>query len=168
MPSSKPVVVERLVSRTCGWRGVAMPYSGKGRPPSLQQSAPKPGLGGPQRRHPPGRCARHWYHGGRGPVREVVERTTIVEKPVVVPGPPTAPVSAEDWRSLLDQLAAQLRTGGKVGREHWKHRKLFSSLMDVYTALDRATPGGLDNLTTRRAAHPYNFRPGRNPSASAQ
>lgn len=164
MPSSKPVIVERLVSRTCGWCGVAMPYGGKGRPPSFCCKAHRNRAWEVRSAAARQAAAQDTGTASAGPVREVVERTTIVEKPVVVRGPLTAPVSPEDWRSLLDQLATQLRTG-KVGREHWKHRKLFSSLMDVYIALDRATPGGLDNLATRRAAHPYDFRPGRNPRA---
>ena len=149
MPSSKPVVVERLVSRTCGWCGIAMPYSGKGRPPSFCCKAHRNRAWEVRSAVARQSAAQDVDAASAGPVREVVERTTIVEKPVVVPGPPAAPVSAEEWCALLNQLAAQLRTG-KVGREHWKHRKLFSALMDAYTALDRAHPGGLDNLTTAR------------------
>lgn len=149
MPRSKPVVVERLLSRTCGWCGVAMPYSGKGRPPAYCCKAHRNRAW--EVRSATARQAEAQSVGtaSPGPVREVVERTTVVERPVAVPGPPSVPVSADDWCALLDQLAAQLRTG-KVGREHWKHRKLFGALMDAYTALDRAHPGGLDNLTTAR------------------
>lgn len=149
MPRSKPVVVERLMSRTCGWCGVALPYSGKGRPPAYCCKAHRNRAW--EVRSATARQADALGAGtaSAGPVREVVERTTVVEKPVVVAGPPTGPVSAADWCALLDQLAAQLRTG-KVGREHWNHGKLFSTLTDVYIALDRAHPGGLDNLTSRR------------------
>ena len=149
MSGSKPIVVEKLVSRTCGWCGVEMPYSGKGRPPSFCCKAHRNRAWEVRTAAARQAAARNVGAAVAGPVREVVERTTVIEKPVVVPGPSVAPVLAGDWIALLDQLAAQLR-GGKVGREHWHHRKLFRALTDVYMALDNAHPGSLENLTARR------------------
>ena len=149
MPRSKPVVVEKLISRTCSWCGVEMPYSGKGRPPSFCCKAHRNRAWEVRTAAARQAAAQDAGAAAAGPVREVVERTTVIEKPVVVPSSPTAPISAGDWCAMLDQLAAQLR-GGKVGREHWHHRKLFRALTDVYMALDHAHPGRLENLTTRR------------------
>lgn len=142
-----PEPVERLVSRSCGWCGAEIPYSGKGRPRAYCSKAHR------NRAWELRTAATRAGDGTKaaGPVREVIERTTTVEKRVVVPGPPAVPVSAAEWTAALDQLAAQLlRDGGKLRREHWHHRKLYRALIAAATALGDAYPGGLDNLAAGR------------------
>jgi hypothetical protein len=99
-------------------------------------------------------------------VREVVERVLQRERLVLVPVPAEPapapaparaaagadgiPARARDWAQLLAQLAAQLADpASPVAREHWKHLRLFAALADAANALDRAHPGGLDELERR-------------------
>jgi hypothetical protein len=143
--SAVPAPVERLVSRTCAWCGAEIPYSGKGRPRAYCSKAHR---------------NRAWEirtaaaragdtPAAAEPVREVVERTTTVQKRIVVPGPPATPTTAGEWTTLLAVLALQLHEG-RLGREHWHHARIYTALAGVLTALDQAHPGGLDRLTVRR------------------
>jgi hypothetical protein len=51
---------------------------------------------------------------------------------------------------VLAQLVAQLDDpASPVAREHWHHLRLFAVLADAANALDRAHPGGLDELKSR-------------------
>jgi hypothetical protein len=48
---------------------------------------------------------------------------------------------------VLEQLVAQLdESSSPVARQHWDHQRLFDALADALGALDRAHPGGLDQL----------------------
>lgn len=101
-------------------------------------------------------------------VREVVERVLQPERLVLVPVPaePAAasasssaaaagadgvPVRSRGWVQLLAQLVTQLDdSSSPVAREHWHHLRLFDALADALAAMDRAHPGGLDELEGRR------------------
>lgn len=58
---------------------------------------------------------------------------------------PTGPATARDWDDLLGLLEAQLRDPHSVlARRPWEHVQLYDALGRALTALDAATPGGLD------------------------
>jgi hypothetical protein len=134
--------LERLEKRTCGWCGVWMPYDGKGRPRTYCSKAHR---------------NRAWevrsaqarldddLAAGRAtaePVREVVSR------PAPAPPAPKVPYQAAVWVEFLAELSGQLRDG-QLGKAHWQHLKLMNALFDTLDALNKATPGGLENLRRR-------------------
>jgi hypothetical protein len=90
-------------------------------------------------------------------VREVVERVLQPERLVLVPvpaepaGADEVPVRSRGWVQLLTQLVAQLDDpSSPVVREHWQHLRLFDALAAALAAVDRAHPGGLNELEGRR------------------
>ncbi len=91
-------------------------------------------------------------------VREVVERVTerVQVRPVPIPGvtPPApatsaVPTDARGWAALLGQLEQQLLDErSPIAGAHWNHRRVFEALVRASTALGRAHPGGLDQLSS--------------------
>lgn len=122
-----------------------MPYSGKGRPASFCCKAHRNRAWEVRTAVASQAAAQAVGVAAAGPVREVIERTTVVEKPVVIPTPSSAPVSARDWIAMLDQLAAQLRDD-KVGRKHWASRQAPQS--------PRGRPYGAGQRPSRRPWEP--------------
>lgn len=141
---TSPEITMRLVSRTCAWCGIEMTYSGRGRPRLYCSKSHR------NRAWELRTAATRAGDGTRTsePVREVIERTTVVESPPNAVRP-ALPMTAADWCAMLGHLTGQLR-GGQLGREHWHHRKVLDALSVVLNALDAAHPGGLDRLSGRR------------------
>jgi hypothetical protein len=111
----EPLGREQLVSRTCGWCGVPVVYSGKGRPPRYCSPAHRRRAW--ELRSAQDRADAPVDAGGRSldPVREVVLRTETVVRSVPVPGPPapavrlsgapyTLPEDAVEWVQALAYL----------------------------------------------------------------
>jgi hypothetical protein len=143
---TKPIVTVKLVSRTCGWCGVPLPYSGTGRPRSYCCKSHR------NRAWAVRSGAARAGDGTRtpGPVREILERTTTMDAPASASGDgPAWPLTAVEWCAMLGHLTGQLRVG-RLGREHWHHRKILDAMNEAAAALDTAHPGGLDNITGHR------------------
>lgn len=134
----------RLVSRTCAWCGIKMSYSGRGRPCLYCSKSHRNRAWGLRT------AATRAGDGTRAtePVREVIERTTVVEAP---PEGARAALSgnATEWCAMLAHLTAQLR-GGQLRYEHWHHRKILNAITAALGAMKAAHPGGLKNIPGRR------------------
>lgn len=117
-------VQERLVQRTCGWCGVPVTYTGVGRPPRYCSAAHKRRAS--ELRRALERAELPVDEGGQTaePVREVVERTTVITRVVrerspngVVPAarlngePYTLPADAIEWLEALGYLRSQVAAG---------------------------------------------------------
>jgi hypothetical protein len=77
-------------------------------------------------------------------IQEVVER--IIERDRGV----RTPQRSREWCELLNELAAQLGNArSPIASQHWNHGRLATALNGVLTALDQATPGGLERLSRR-------------------
>ncbi|GAA1018512.1 hypothetical protein Aple_081290 [Acrocarpospora pleiomorpha] len=141
-------VVVRLESRTCGWCGLTMPYSGRGRPreycsKSCRNRAweVRSALRRQQRDVAAGTATV-------GPVREVV-REFVVDPVADRAGPARVPGTTVEWLTMLGARAEQLH-GGELRHRHWDHRRLWRALSEVAAALGQAHPGGLEALERRR------------------
>lgn len=138
---------ERLVSRTCGWCGGTIAYSGRGRRPTYCRKACRNRAW--EVRSAERRLGRDLASGAASsePVREVVSRPP---KPLPAPAPaaPRTPTRVADWVKLLALLDEQLH--GELGRKYWDHGRLSSALLAPLRTLDEATPGGLEALSARR------------------
>ena len=99
-----PEVTERLVS--CAWCGAVVPYSGRGQPRLYCGKSHR------NRAWELRTAAARAGDGTRAtePVREVIERTTVVEAP---PEGARAALlgNATEWCAMLGHLTAQLRGG---------------------------------------------------------
>ena len=143
-PLIEQQIVERPVGRECGWCGIWVPYSGRGRPAAYCSKAHRNRAS--ELRTTAARLQRD-IAAGRipdGPRREVIERT-VVEVRV-----PAAPSRAREWEQLLDELAAQLADTAGLGRRHYDHPRIYAALMRVLGALDAAGPGGIQRLSQGR------------------
>ena len=139
-----PEVAERLVSRTCAWCGAVVPYSGRGRPRLYCSKSHR------NRAWELRTAATRAGDGTRTskPVREIIERTTVVEAPPEA-ARATLPGNAREWCAMLGHLTAQLR-GGQLRYEHWHHGKILDAIDAARGAFDAAHPGGLKNIPGRR------------------
>lgn len=128
-------VTERLVTRTCGWCGAELTYSGRGRPPKFCTDSHR----------------KRWHERENAkaelgdapapePVREVIERTETVVRTVVRKGPTVLhqvpqrpelrfPESVDDWLTMLSLL----QVDASELREHHRARELQDVLGQLVT-----------------------------------
>ncbi|MGW9351706.1 hypothetical protein [Nocardiopsis flavescens] len=145
---------QRLVSRTCGWCGETVPYTGKGRPPKYCSKAHRNRAW--EVRSAAARLEADREAGAaaadgepvREVIRETVTRTATRSARVEVPRPypverPARPGKAREVEEYLDQVAAAVRRGD-IG--HYDHRRLLRSVRAVLAAIDATYPGGLERL----------------------
>ena len=108
-------VRERLVERTCAWCGEPVAYSGRGRPPRYCSAVHR--RRGRELRTAQERAERPVDDGGRdrAPVREVVQRTVVLQEAAQAPPAPrpaqrlsgqpyTLPEDAVEWVEALAAL----------------------------------------------------------------
>jgi len=141
-----------LISRTCGWCGSVMTYSGSGRPRTYCRKSCRNRAW--ELRTAEARLGRDLTAGRATaePVREVISRPPTLPPAPRAPAPPKplkVPTKTADWIGHLDALGEQLHDG-ELGNRHWDHGKLMAALLDALTALDEVTPGGLEELRRRR------------------
>ena len=122
-----PNVKSRLLERTCGWCGIPVPYTGKGRPPRYCRTSHRKRAS--ELRRAQALADRPVSKGGKDqqPVREIIENTRTVVRTVVQQGPPeihrvpatrlsgqpyTIPEDAIEWAQML----AYLRREAELGR----------------------------------------------------
>ncbi|MDR8415067.1 hypothetical protein MTP10_40850 [Nonomuraea sp. 3-1Str] len=142
-------VQQRLQSRTCGWCGSLIPYSGRGRPPTYCSKAHRNRAW--EVRTAEARLQRDIATAAATaePVREVITETvTHTQTRVQTRLDRRPPATARGWVEHLNELTRQL-DDDQLGREHWNHARLYRALADAVNALDRAHPGGLDRLLGR-------------------
>ncbi|WP_405953443.1 hypothetical protein [Streptomyces phaeochromogenes] len=118
-----PTARERLVERTCAWCGEPVVYGGRGRPPRYCSAAHR--RRGWELRTAQERAERPVDDGGRdrAPVREVVERTVVLQEAVQAPPAPrpahrpahrlsgqpyTLPEDAVEWVEALAALRREV------------------------------------------------------------
>ncbi|MFF5115059.1 hypothetical protein [Streptosporangium sp. NPDC000509] len=145
-------VHERLEGRSCGWCGVHVPYSGRGRPPSYCSKSCRNRAW--EVRSAEARLQRDIAAGTvrTGPVREVIRETVVETRVVPAPREPdepgegsAVPATAQQWLAQLAALTAQLREG-ELGRQHWYHARLYNAMIGALVDLGEAYPGGRDYL----------------------
>lgn len=120
---------ERLVSIECAHCGTEIAYRGTGRRPRYCSPTCR------TRAWEQRRAAEHLGRDQPGPtvVREVVERTTEVDRPVPTP---VAPTRGADWAALLDTLRTRLREQPhSVLRHPDDVDELAGALREAYAAL---------------------------------
>ncbi|MEV4382196.1 hypothetical protein [Streptosporangium sp. NPDC049644] len=137
-------VDERLEGRSCGWCGVFVAYSGRGRPPSYCSKSCRNRAW--EVRSAEARLQRDIAAGTvrTGPVREVIRQTVVQTRFVPAPresaGPgegSAVPATAQQWLAQLAELAAQLREG-ELGRQHWYHARLYNAMISTLARPARA------------------------------
>jgi len=148
-------VHERLEGRACGWCGVFVAYSGRGRPRLYCSKSCRNRAW--EVRSAEARLQRDIVAGTARsePVREVIRQTVVQTRPAPPPIAPSgaeqnapaadSPTTATGWMALLQELTEQLREG-ELGRQHWHHEKLYRRLVDVAATLGEAYPGGMEYL----------------------
>ncbi|MER5624338.1 hypothetical protein ABT061_25220 [Streptosporangium sp. NPDC002544] len=145
-------VHERLEGRSCGWCGVHVAYSGRGRPAIYCSKSCRNRAW--EVRSAEARLQRDIAAGTvrTEPVREVVRETVVQTRFVPAPCEPAelgagsaVPATAQQWLAHLEELAAQLREG-ELGRQHWYHARLYNAMIGALVDLGAAYPGGLDYL----------------------
>jgi hypothetical protein len=136
------VVRDRLVSRSCAWCGEAVTYSGRGRPPRFCKPSHRKRAN--ELEHAQRRADAAAARGERidGPVREVVERTTVrTVRPPVRGAARTVvrePALPGEWQATLQALVEAAGAGSIPPA----YREGLASLADTASRLLRASTDG--------------------------
>ena len=145
---------QRLVSRTCGWCGEPVPYSGKGRPPKYCSKSHRNRaweIRSATARLEADRQAGTAAADGE-PVREVIRetliRTATRSARIEVPRPypverPARPDTAREAADYIDQVAAAVRDRRIM---HFEHRRIMRSVRHLLAAIDATHPGGISRI----------------------
>jgi hypothetical protein len=134
---------ERLVSRTCGWCGIEIPYSGSGRPRRFCRDSHRKRANEAARAGLRAEAAAARGERTTEPVREVVERTETTVRTVVRRGPTevrhipatrrsgepfTLPETPQEWYDTLKYLAGDIAAGRIPEQWHSHFRTAFEEL----------------------------------------
>ncbi|MEV2236339.1 hypothetical protein AB0H69_48485 [Streptomyces phaeochromogenes] len=129
---------ERLVERTCAWCGEPVAYGGRDRPPRYCSAAHR--RRGWELRTAQERAERPVDDGGRdrAPVREVVQRTVVLQEAAQAPPAPRPALRLSGQPYTLPEDAVEWAEAHAALRRNVTHPQIYPFREQVAQACERA------------------------------